>query len=137
VKYKYDRILETREIDETFGDLLDDAKTLKLVSESFHQLKEMTDEDGARLLVVIFPYFTDFESRNLQAVYEKLHELLDLQSISYVDTFTAFASQPPTHWRLTDSDTTHPNPQGHRLIADELARFVVRSSHHDASDPNE
>jgi lysophospholipase L1-like esterase len=65
----------------------------------------------------------DGERRDLEAYNDRLRQMTAQRQLDLVDLARIFASRGPA---TLLSDVVHPTASGHRVVADELAKWIAR-----------
>jgi len=103
---------------------------------SLYRIKKISDTLGARLLIVHFPYFRNFNSYKKDHVW-KTHQLVrsfcQKENIEYLDLFNTFKKYDPKELCMEDPQSkdsipTHPNKFGHNLAGQALAKYLLKNN---------
>jgi hypothetical protein len=92
----------------------------------FQELNQRVTENGQQLAVMIFPLLYEFDRYPFREVHERLHAFLDRERIPYLDLLPAFAAHSD-HELWVHSVDHHPNEIAHRITAQHLEEFLLRS----------
>jgi len=90
-----------------------------------HSLNQSVLEDGATLLVVVFPLLYDFENYRFSSIHEKIEGFCHDQRILHLDLFPAFSRRHRAEDLWANPTDHHPNEIAHRIAAEEIAAFIV------------
>lgn len=92
------------------------------IKENFRRLGELSRETGIPVLVAVVPILDGAQGNNFRArIHEWIGRLCLAHKLHYVDLFPGVAHVDGPEIALGD-DWWHPNPEGHRLLADYLLR---------------
>lgn len=83
----------------------------------------MAREDGTPYLLVLFPWLYSLDDYPLEDVHERLGGLSAELGVPFLDLLDTFRGRDARDVRVSATDE-HPNPEGHRLAAEALARFL-------------
>ncbi len=89
------------------------------------RLKADVEGDGAVYAVVMFPWLWGLDAYPLKAMHDKMARHAAAMNVPFLDLLDAFRDRDATALRISATDE-HPNPAGHRIAADAIARFVER-----------
>lgn len=90
----------------------------------------MAREDGTAYLLVLFPWLYTLDDYPLDDVHRRMARLAADLGVPFLDLLDAFRDRDARDVRISATDE-HPNPEGHRLAADALARFLRAEGHAD------
>lgn len=103
-------------------------KNKQIVFQKILEMKAILEAESIRFQVVVLPVFhetaTDFREYPLRGMHKEIGTFLHANGIQYFDLLEAFTEQPKPP-KFYAHDIWHPNPEGHRLIAQNL-RSVLR-----------
>ena len=85
--------------------------------------KTTIEQDGAVYCLVLFPWLFQLDDYPLPDVHRQMREFAQELKVPYLDLLEVFAGRDAATLRVTLTNE-HPNPAGHRLVADRLATFV-------------
>ncbi len=115
---------------ETYNDQFDTKNPGWIASyESLKEMKNLTDGLGARLVLAVYPRLEWADQKYPSASDRIRGQILDAGRSLGIETIDLLA--PLMHGapdasaiKITPSDTFHPNPKGHRLIAEILGSYL-------------
>ncbi len=91
------------------------------------EIKRLTEERGVRLSVIIFPEMNqliDYEKYG--APKDKLLNILEDLNIAYLDLYDTFRHKEDFSQYYLPGDTVHFTAEGHKIIAEELKKFLIK-----------
>jgi hypothetical protein len=100
------------------------------VFEAILEMRDVVQRAGSRFFVAIVPVMPNtvyaggsFNNYGLRGMHREIDAFLEANRIDHLDLLDAFVKHqiPPKHF---PNDVWHPNPAGHRLIAEALSRAI-------------
>jgi len=97
-----------------------------LVIGAFRDIKQTADDHNTRALVVIFPYFTDFNERSYRYknIHKQIKEYAENTGLEVLDLLPVYSKYHYSSF-MSKKDSTHPNPLGHKFASDAIYKFVA------------
>ena len=118
---------------ETYNDQFDPKSPGWIASyESLKEMKALTDAHGARLVLAVYPRL-EWTAEGYPPASGRIHgQILDAGRSLGIETIDLLAplmrgAPDASAIKITPSDTFHPNPKGHQLIADILGSALEAS----------
>jgi len=94
------------------------------VSTAFDKLDELSRRRGFRVVVLIIPFLEHTDA--YLSAYDIVRHEAEARGFEVIEVLEAFRAEEPENLKINPRDGIHPNPRGHRIIADELGSFYVR-----------
>jgi lysophospholipase L1-like esterase len=94
------------------------------VVESLMSFKQLSQEDGFQLVVVVFPMLHDFNNYPFEQYHEQVLRLLSDLDIDHIDLLPPYSEFGADEFRILESDTWHPNDLGHKIAAEKLQAYL-------------
>ncbi len=95
--------------------------------------RSAVEEGGAEYALVLFPWLVRLDNYMLADVHATMRDFAGELGVPYLDLFEVFAGRDAGQLRVSLANE-HPNPRGHRLAAERIARFlqeqVLPTVHH-------
>jgi len=85
--------------------------------------RDTAREDGAVYALVLFPWLVRLDNYPLFEVHERMKGVAARLEVPYLDLYPTFAGRDAEKLRVSLANE-HPNPEGHRLAAERVARFL-------------
>jgi len=130
IKYSLDKASDNRRLKQMFNEGYEREDVIAEINRSFATVKAKSDELNAELMVVVFPYFVNFEPYKLGNAHTVIGGILEDNGIRHYDLLDTFANSgiDMMDLRVSPDDYTHPSPAGHQVIADVLVEKVLAES---------
>ena len=105
-------------------------KNHEAVFDAILEMRDIVQRSGAGFFVAVIPVMPfsvyaggSFNTYSLKGVHREIDAFFEEHHIAYRDLLSAFVKNqvPPKHF---PNDVWHPNPAGHRLIAEELSASI-------------
>ncbi|TNF35962.1 MAG: SGNH/GDSL hydrolase family protein [Gammaproteobacteria bacterium] len=100
------------------------TETRQLIQGHLQHLKTQSSDAKQPLVAFIFPYFTNFADYEMQDAHAVYHSILTDLGIPFHDLLTEYSAYNAQELRLSPTDTTHPNAQGHIIAAAVIAEQI-------------
>jgi lysophospholipase L1-like esterase len=126
VKYLYDNAFSRYQQERDFHRYYTDPAVLSTLDSEFIEARSLSEQENAKLLVMIYPYLTNFSDYQFSYVHALIAGMLSRHNIAGLDLYGALASESAENLRVTKDDFTHPNARGHQLIADNMTPVILR-----------
>jgi lysophospholipase L1-like esterase len=94
-----------------------------VIQDHFRTMKRATDKQGIPLLILLFPAYPQLKLGTKHPFPQnRIGEFLASEKIDFIDLFDAFQREQQEVF----VDWIHPNPLGHRLVAEEILRHMEK-----------
>lgn len=93
-------------------------------TQALDKLKALTQQDGAKLAVAVFPLLLDFNNYPMQDIHQQIDDVLQKDKITYIDLLKDFSTQHYMALRPHPNDDTHPNAVGHAIAAKRITSMI-------------
>ena len=112
-----------------------DADRVGRIRHGFRRLAELSAREGFAVLVVIFPWLetAPHGAYPHTAVHRIVAYEAARQSFGVLDLTAAFSAAELASLRNDPDDPTHPNPEGHRIAAQEIVGWLEAGGWHAAT----
>ncbi|MCP4725994.1 MAG: tetratricopeptide repeat protein, partial [bacterium] len=117
-----------------FYDRLFTNENLRLYENQLVGLKSLAERNNAELIAIILPVMDNFENYQFMDHHKKLEEILDNNSITYVDLLPRFLSVEDTRSLWVNPYDSHPNDIAQEIIAEGAAVFLSKHIRENYSD---
>jgi lysophospholipase L1-like esterase len=128
-RWQRGRTSRSRRLDHIPLDLQHQVYRWDEITDAFQMVSNLADAHGLSVWVFVYPTWPDTDWSEYTpegfAVVDDLVARFDALGFDTLDLVAVFRRESPSRYRMTDDDPWHPNAAGHRLIAVELARWIV------------
>lgn len=111
--------------DHSFTAQYADPATATRIADYLATLQNDTSADHARLLAVIFPYFTELTRYPFEQVHTVVNTAMAQAGVDHYDLLADYRQRDGAALQLQAGDITHPNGEGNRIAAEALAREIL------------
>ena len=92
---------------------------------SLRALKRSVQEDGGRLVIVLFPLLYEFDDYDFQEIHDKMADFSRKERIPLLDLLPVYSKYKAKDLWVHPTDH-HPNEIAHRVAAEEIHAFLKR-----------
>jgi lysophospholipase L1-like esterase len=106
----------------------DRAQGIARTAEGFSRLRELSDRVGFRAIVVVFPFFRDFERYPYVPLHRSVTTEAKRHGLAVVDLFPFYtAASTEASDLCSPCCDLHPNENGHAITARAIAEYLRRT----------
>lgn len=98
----------------------------KSTTQALTELTKLTQQDGAKLGVAVFPLLLDFNNYPMHDIHKQVDDTLQANGIKYIDLLKDFSAIPYMDLRPHPNDDTHPNATGHAIAAEKISEMLEK-----------
>jgi lysophospholipase L1-like esterase len=99
------------------------------VTHGFDRLVELRDQHGFELVIVVWPFLTEYSSYPYRHIHQWLAEEAGRRRIAAIDLLPTFSGVPYRDMQVAAEDGVHPNAAGHALAVDTLVAWLQSAAH--------
>jgi hypothetical protein len=100
-------------------------RSWRIISHVIEATRKLVEADGARYVLVRFPFLLDPANPSLDEVHDGTADLARRLGIPYLDLRDAFDKQDKD--RMSQHRDDHPSPAAHKIAAEALTDFLVKT----------
>lgn len=119
--------LKGEERHDYYEELWRNEKNRAKVTAAFEKLRTLSHDHGFKVIVLVWPLVIDYSDYKFRSVHEWIAEQAATNEFASIDLLHVYATQPFRTLQVTSEDYVHPNAIGHKLAADELVKWMVRT----------
>lgn len=102
-------------------------KDYEKLSFTFSKISEFVKSEDIGLLVIIFPTLTDFNSYEFLNDHMEIRDILESNSIRYIDLLEYYKDRDARNLRIKKDDKWHPNKLGNEIAINTTFKYLLEN----------